>query len=142
MYRLENFIHCEDGILACGAWDHMPAAHWVLFATFGNLFLWYWAIPLMKFTIRQSIHLVLTLFDYIIRIGWIQCSKLKFIPSFGARRRSRYNQSLLMAAQQHLHDFWKSQHLHDKLENIRTMSVQIVLRDTGEFDGHHNNVLL
>jgi len=74
-------------------------------------FLWYWAIPLMKFTIRQSIHLVLTLFDYIIRIGWIQCSKLKFIPSFGARRRSRYNQSLLMAAQQHL---------HDKLENIRT----------------------
>jgi len=34
------------------------------------------------------------------------------------------------------------QHLHDKLENIRTMSVQIVLRDTGEFDGHHNILVL
>ena len=115
MYILENSIHCEDGMWGLG--PHMPAAHEVVFATFGNLFLWYRAIPLMKFTIRQSIHLMLTLFDYIIWIGWIQCSKLKFIPSFGARRRSRYNQSLLMAAQQHLHDFWKSQHLHD--EDVR-----------------------
>jgi len=67
MYILENSIHCEDGMWGLG--PHMPAAHEVVFATFGNLFLWYRAIPLMKFTIRQSIHLMLTLFDYIIRIG-------------------------------------------------------------------------
>lgn len=44
-----------------------------------------------------------------------------------------HNMTLLMVAQQQT---------LDKLENIHTMSIQILVCDAGEFDVHHNGLIL